>query len=55
MHAKRALSQNGTRRLARGTPVVPVGGPPGLGDAAGDLVGGDAFDGSVMTANATLS
>jgi len=54
MHAKRALSQKGTRRFARGTPIFPVGGAPGEEDAAAAL-GGAAFAESVMTANATLS
>jgi hypothetical protein len=55
MQAKRALSQNGTRRFARGTPILPVGGAPGEEDDAAALLGGAAFAESVMTANATLS
>src|SRR6478736_8347584 len=45
MQAKRALSQNGTRRRTRGAPAPPAAAAPGAGDAAAAAV----LDGSVMT------
>ncbi|GAA2005490.1 hypothetical protein GCM10009739_15600 [Microbacterium ulmi] len=52
MQAKRALSQNGTRRFARGRLVLPVAGAPGDRDAASAAGPGSSI---IMSALSTLS